>query len=568
MVATAAVTGGALIMLGWTSEFVGLFIDAGTSRHQNATIVIAVLTIYTVDIAVNIVQACGRSLIVDVLPIPKQQLGTAWAARLGATGHILAYLIGLLDLVKLFPTWLGGDTQFKKMTVVSALFLWIAIAVTSYAVKERVLTRAGGDVNASVKSRLSTLWYQTFHLPRRVNQICWVQFWSWIGWFPVLFYGSTWVGETYFRYDHPDEIQDNSQDILGKIGRLGSTAFVIFSIVNFAAAYFIPFLVRHSDHSGLQNQSLDKSFVSRSSSVLIGVRKALELVLLRLSPYQPSLVTTWIVSNLFFAIICFIAPFVRSLAGATTIIALAGIPWAITVWAPFAEMGIEINRLAAAGSTSAKRTANRADGAPAMNMRAGGYAPVRVSADDEDNDLDGAFAMEDALSPVEQHQNSEDVRLRSRSRSHSDPDASTLLPSPHHSSSSAPSSLRTAPNNDNETETEPELAGLYLGVLNIYTHLPQFIGTGINWLVFLIFETKERTPSPTGGVDDDDDSGIRLQRNGPNAISICLLVGACCSLVAVEAGRRLRNMRPVDDRKGFRRVGRGRVGEGERNDRY
>ncbi|KAJ9628654.1 hypothetical protein H2203_002556 [Taxawa tesnikishii (nom. ined.)] len=50
----------------------------GTAIKREATIVLAVLSIYALDFAINAVQASCRSLIVDTLPIPKQQLGSAW----------------------------------------------------------------------------------------------------------------------------------------------------------------------------------------------------------------------------------------------------------------------------------------------------------------------------------------------------------------------------------------------------------------------------------------------------------------------------------------------------------
>lgn len=79
--------------------------DEGThTQSKSATIALAVLSIYAVDFAINagewtaqcaqygylgmdvrltvggndLVQSCCRSLIVDTLPIPKQQLGSAW----------------------------------------------------------------------------------------------------------------------------------------------------------------------------------------------------------------------------------------------------------------------------------------------------------------------------------------------------------------------------------------------------------------------------------------------------------------------------------------------------------
>ena len=55
-----------------------------------------------------------------------------------AVGSLIGYGAGSLDMVKVFGTALG-DTQFKQMTAVAAAALLIAVGVTSYAVKERIL---------------------------------------------------------------------------------------------------------------------------------------------------------------------------------------------------------------------------------------------------------------------------------------------------------------------------------------------------------------------------------------------------------------------------------------------
>ena len=81
-----------------------------------------------------------------------------------------------------------------------------------------------------------------------------------------------------------------------------------------------------------------------------------------------------------------------------------------------------------------------------------------------------------------------------------------------------------------------ELAGIYLGVLNVYTTLPQFVGTFISWIVFSILE-----PGSTKRDDSASDSTwMDLDKSTPNAISICLFIGALCALIAMEATRRMR----------------------------
>ena len=99
MVGGTVVVSAALLVLGWTKELVGMFVHVpakGAAEIKEAkewkrqvTILVAVLSIYVVDFAINAVQHSCRSLIVDTLPIPKQQLGSAWASRMIAIGHLV-----------------------------------------------------------------------------------------------------------------------------------------------------------------------------------------------------------------------------------------------------------------------------------------------------------------------------------------------------------------------------------------------------------------------------------------------------------------------------------------------
>lgn len=58
-----------------------------------------------------------------------------------AIGHLIGYGAGTLDLVNILGPLLG-DSQFKQLTVIAAFAFLTAIAVTSWAVEERVLISA------------------------------------------------------------------------------------------------------------------------------------------------------------------------------------------------------------------------------------------------------------------------------------------------------------------------------------------------------------------------------------------------------------------------------------------
>ena len=55
-----------------------------------------------------------------------------------AIGHLIGYTIGTIDLVKIFGTTFG-DSQFKQVTLIAAVFLNLAVGLTSWAVQERIL---------------------------------------------------------------------------------------------------------------------------------------------------------------------------------------------------------------------------------------------------------------------------------------------------------------------------------------------------------------------------------------------------------------------------------------------
>lgn len=83
--------------------------------------------------------------------------------------------------------------------------------------------------------------------------------------------------------------------------------------------------------------------------------------------------------------------------------------------------------------------------------------------------------------------------------------------------------------------TSGQLSGVYFGILNIYTTIPQFIGTILSTIIFSILEPG-KSPELAHGAHPDEHHST----DGPNAISICLFIGACSAVVAIFATRRLR----------------------------
>jgi solute carrier family 45 protein 1/2/4 len=456
-----------LLLLGWCGDLVGVFVG-DEDRKRSFTIAVAVVVIYLLDFIINIVQSTCRSLIVDTLPIEKQPLGSAWASRMGGLGSILVYGVGALDLSKVLGPTLFGDSQFKKVCVIAALAIAVAQGATCWAVKERVFVSDGKVAESKSKTAVAMvkdLFTTLRTLPPRISAICWVQFWSWIGWFPFLFYGSTWVGEIYLRYDAP---QDASSDALSDVGRVGSRALIVFSFVSFGLSIILPYLARGPADD-------EKPPFTRRPP------RSLEPVLSRVpawNSWKPTLPVAWLIANITFTASMFFAPVVQSMHFATILVALCGIPWAIGGWASFALIGTEINKLSSPNSSSNTN-----------------YA--RLSPDD---DLE--------LAPSTLH-----IRHASDLSTSSDPDIG---------------------NTSGASSSTGEMAGVYLGVLNIFTTLPQFVGTGISTLVFSILEPG-KSPELAQHASPEEHHGT----DGFSGIGVCLFIGAICSAWAAWKCRSL-----------------------------
>jgi solute carrier family 45 protein 1/2/4 len=81
-----------------------------------------------------------------------------------------------------------------------------------------------------------------------------------------------------------------------------------------------------------------------------------------------------------------------------------------------------------------------------------------------------------------------------------------------------------------------ELAGIYLGILNLYTTLPQFVATGISTVVFTVLE-----PGKSPELAKDAHPDEHHSTDGYNGIAVCLFIGAFCSVGAAVATQRFKN---------------------------
>jgi solute carrier family 45 protein 1/2/4 len=276
-----------------------------------------------------------------------------------------------------------------------------------------------------------------------------------------MFYGSTWVGEIYLRHDAP-----KTDDVLSQVGRVGSTALIIHSVVGFTTAIVLPWLVT-SPGEDLKSTN----FTPRPPASLQGV-----VGNFRFS--KPSLLDVWTFGCTLFGSCLIFAPLVKSVGFATFLMAATGVPSAIAGLACSTYIGVEINRASSALPISHSRSRSRT------------REPSRRRSSSSEYELD--------RDPAKLH-------------------------------------LRHSPDSITPSSSTGELSGIYLGILNIYTTLPQFIGTAISWVVFSILE-----PGKSPELAKDAKPDEQHSTDGLSGIAVCLFIGGLSAYMAAMASRKLK----------------------------
>ncbi|KNZ44795.1 hypothetical protein VP01_880g2 [Puccinia sorghi] len=309
-------------------ELAAVFFHTGSDSHQSFSALLAVVSFYTLsvfnqlrDISINIVTVSNKCLIIDVLPSVEQPLANAYASRFSGISAILTMLISFLDLPKLFNT---TTSQLKLITYIGSPVFVITHIVMCMTVHEEPCTtevrRQGeeGGMLRMLKGTFEEFWGAWKALEGTiVRPLCWIELWAWLGWFPVIFYSTTWIGETWSGRGGESRPFVGGKEMAepdgAKATRVGTVGLLVQAVLSLLGWLLIPKLV--------SNWRRLKYGEGRSDG-------------------GKTLVDLWAGSQLVFGGLLLLSPLCeQSVALSVLLIGACGIPWAITSWAPFTLIG-------------------------------------------------------------------------------------------------------------------------------------------------------------------------------------------------------------------------------------
>jgi solute carrier family 45 protein 1/2/4 len=385
MLGGAAATVASLMFLSWTKEIVSgiakvLGADPTSEGVKVAIMATAVLGIYVLDFAINTVQAAIRAFIVDCAPAHQQEAANAMASRITGLGNIVGYVAGYVELPKYL--WFLGDTQFKILCALASIALASTVVLSTAVIRERDPRLDGPPPQSkpSVFSFFFTISKSIQRLPPQIRRVCQVQFCAWIGFFPLLFYTSSYIGEIYvepYLEANPHMTPAELDRLYERATRVGTFALLINSVVSLLTNVFLPFFIAPTYDSqpivaGVPGET---DAVTGHGAEDSDADQPSILDYLRIPGF--TLKRAWLGALLLFSGAMFCTVLVRTITAATVLIGLVGITWAMTLWAPWAIISAEISRRDAARRAQKMRS-------PSLRAQGGGAGPAEEDETEED----------------------------------------------------------------------------------------------------------------------------------------------------------------------------------------
>ncbi|TGO63551.1 hypothetical protein BCON_0012g00410 [Botryotinia convoluta] len=325
-----------ILALPWTTDLIShLFALFGSSPVGRGAMICKGLTaaawIWALNIAIQPVQGGLRAIIVDCVP-PKQQVkACGYASAAAGIGSILGYTAGYVSLPKYLP-WLG-DTQLKGLCLIASVALGSTVAVTCFTAKEKHFV----DLDASSKKQsfagnLRRIFSSTKTCPREIRKICMVQFFAWIGWFPFLFYITSYLGGLYeaeytaiSKKETPTLAFPTISSLTTSPHSIRHATFImiLFALVALISNLTLPLFI---SPSSISSKDQKPTFISRLHIKFL------------------TLPRVWTFSHILTTLLTISTLLTSTFVSTSILVIFLGISWATTTWIPLALISTEISQ--------------------------------------------------------------------------------------------------------------------------------------------------------------------------------------------------------------------------------
>ncbi|KAJ1499258.1 hypothetical protein HMI54_011955 [Coelomomyces lativittatus] len=235
----------------------------------------------------------------DIAPFAQQERANLWASFMIHLGNIVGYSTGYMNLKGIVGVEKDdNDIRFKILVLLAGITLVATTTVTCLLHKEKVYTPMSSPLGffSTICNPFLDVFRSVLRLPKNIFFLCIVQFFCWVGWFPLLFYSTTYIGQVY-----SSQINFSLGKEKEEAERMGNLGSLFMAAVAFAVSTLVYYIQ--------------------------GTR------------YSLSLPHLWQLGCLLFTILTWVTMVISDVRAALAFNALIGICWAIGTWVPMAILG-------------------------------------------------------------------------------------------------------------------------------------------------------------------------------------------------------------------------------------
>lgn len=222
------------LLFSWSSWLGERFGDSGDD-HSKA-IITALVAVWVLGAAINIVQTPLRAIVADVAAEEQQELGQSLASAWQACGAIVGFMVGFVwDPLSIMREYFGASA--------ACLVLTTAIACCISSEKRHVNEERSsgcGEIRVVFKSIVSGL----FAMPSGMRRICVVQFCTWAAWFMFNPNWPAWMGSYVYGGDVSAPAGSILRERYARGSEAGSLAQAMAAGVQAAFSFVVPPIVR------------------------------------------------------------------------------------------------------------------------------------------------------------------------------------------------------------------------------------------------------------------------------------------------------------------------------------
>jgi Na+/melibiose symporter-like transporter len=185
----------ALLSLAWVKTVTHALIPSAipSERLRLCIVIITLFLMFTIWTAIQAVQVGMRALITDGCSQDEQAYANAWASRYSNFSTAMANLLAYLDFLPHAASHDHASSIFQNMSLLAILLLAMTTTISCISVTEIVPKSVILSPDPHAGKSLRDMWNFFLGNPSQTRTICIVQAFSWLGWFPFLYYIVTYV---------------------------------------------------------------------------------------------------------------------------------------------------------------------------------------------------------------------------------------------------------------------------------------------------------------------------------------------------------------------------------------